>query len=88
LIGLQPEIKQFAPYGRSSPKDVGLEQQFRAGGVEDGLRWDGYAIDFKIFIHDQKKVDIFRGRFRGDKTAPNESTAEFPVCRGELQKRL
>jgi hypothetical protein len=54
---------------------------------EDGLRRGGNPIDFKVFVHDQENVEIFRGRFRGDKTAPNEDPPQFSGCGGEFQER-
>jgi hypothetical protein len=84
-----PQYRVFessVPDGRPSPEDVGFEQQFGPRGVENGLRRDRNSIDFKVCVHNQKNVEVFRGTFRGDKAAPNENAAQFPVCCGEIQE--
>jgi len=72
---------------RSSPEDVGFEEQFGPDGIENGLRRGGDAIDFKVFVHDEENVEIFGGWFRSDKAAPNEDPAQSSVCGGEFQER-
>ena len=73
--------------GSSRPKDVGFEEQFGPDGIENGLCRGSNSIDFKVFIHDKENVEIFRGRFRSDKTPPNEDPAQLSVGRGEVDER-
>ena len=81
----KPEIEHFVPDGGSRPEDVGFEEQFGSDGIENGLCRGGNSIDLKVFVHDQEKVEISRGPFRGDKASPDEDAAQFSVCGGEVQ---
>ena len=87
MISVQPKTEHFVPDGRSRPEDVGFEPQLRTDGIENVLRRSANPIDFKVFVHDQKNVEIFRGRFRRDKTAPNEDPAQLSIGAGEFQER-
>jgi len=38
--------------------------------LKNGLRRGGNRIHFKVFVHDQENIEVFRSRFRGDETTP------------------
>jgi hypothetical protein len=63
-----------------------LKQQLGSHGIEDGLRLRGNPIHFKVLVHDQKNIEIFRGWFRGDKATPDEDPTQFPGSIGEIQE--
>jgi len=50
------------------------------------LRRGADAVDFKVFVHDQKKVEISWGWFRCDKAAPNEDPPQLSAASRELQE--
>jgi hypothetical protein len=74
------------PNGWTPPESTDYfgDSRFGPRGIEHGLCRDDNAGGFKVFFHDEQNVEIFRSRFRGDKTAPNEDPAQFSACGGEI----
>jgi len=58
--------------------------ELRPGGIEDRLSRSGHLLNLKIVAHNQQDVEISGGGFGGDKTTPNESTAQPPAAAGEF----
>ena len=69
------------------PEDVGFEQQLSPRRIENGLRLGGNPIHCKVFVHDPESVEILRGRFHCDKTAPSEDPTQLSGCGGQIQER-
>ena len=59
----------------------------RPHGIENVSRLRGNSIDLKVFAHDQENIEIVRGRFRRNKTTPNEDSAQLSIGAGEFQER-